>query len=81
MIINLKTSPEYLWVFWPFAGLGMGIISRRLKLLGFLNLSAAKKVDRKGTSQGKIPPKNGRKHINATKSAGQPKRTVANYIP
>ena len=43
MIINLKTSPAYLWFLWPFAGWGMGVVIHGLKVLGVFDFSSAKK--------------------------------------
>jgi hypothetical protein len=32
MILNLLTSPEYLWFFWPLLGWGIGIVFHGLKV-------------------------------------------------
>ena len=34
LIINLITSPGYLWVFWPFFGWGIGLVSHGLTVAG-----------------------------------------------
>ena len=34
IFINLKTSPEYHWFWWPMLGWGIGVISHGLQVFG-----------------------------------------------
>ena len=34
LVINLVTSPKYLWFFWPMLGWGIGLASHALKVYG-----------------------------------------------
>jgi hypothetical protein len=43
LIINLRTSPDYFWFLWPFAGWGIGVVIHGLKVLGVFDFSTAKK--------------------------------------
>lgn len=36
MIINLATSPEYLWFFWPMLGWGVGVLFHGLKTFNYM---------------------------------------------
>ncbi|AWI27248.1 2TM domain-containing protein [Flavobacterium pallidum] len=35
MILNLMTSPEHLWFFWPMFGWGVGVLFHAMKVYGF----------------------------------------------
>ena len=35
MILNLITSPEYLWFFWPMLGWGIGVVFHGMKVFGY----------------------------------------------
>ncbi|RAR70104.1 2TM domain-containing protein [Flavobacterium aciduliphilum] len=35
LIINLKTSPEHLWFFWPLLGWGIGVFFHAMKVFNF----------------------------------------------
>jgi hypothetical protein len=32
LILNLATSPQYLWVFWPMFGWGIGLVSHAISV-------------------------------------------------
>jgi hypothetical protein len=34
--VNLVTSPEYLWFFWPLLGWGIGVLFHGLKVFNFM---------------------------------------------
>ena len=36
MAINLLTSPEYLWFFWPLMGWGIGVAIHAMKTFNFM---------------------------------------------
>lgn len=36
MVINLVTSPEYLWFFWPMLGWGIGVLFHGLKVFNYM---------------------------------------------
>ena len=36
IFVNLKTSPEHLWFFWPTVGWGIGLIFHGLRVFNFL---------------------------------------------
>jgi hypothetical protein len=36
MIINLATSPEYLWFFWPMLGWGIGVVFHGMKVFNYM---------------------------------------------
>ena len=36
LILNLKTSPEHLWFFWPMLGWGIGVIFHGLKVFNYM---------------------------------------------
>lgn len=36
MIINLATSPEYLWFFWPMLGWGVGVLFHGLYVFNYV---------------------------------------------
>lgn len=36
LIINLVTSPEYLWFFWPMLGWGVGVFLHGMKVFNYL---------------------------------------------
>lgn len=38
LVVNLLTGPDYLWVFWPAMGWGIGIISHGLSAFEVVNL-------------------------------------------
>ncbi len=35
-IINIATSPEYLWFFWPMLGWGIGVLFHALKVFNYI---------------------------------------------
>ncbi len=35
LVINLLTSPGYLWVVWPALGMGTGIVMQAIRVFGF----------------------------------------------
>lgn len=35
LVINLLTSPGYLWVVWPALGMGIGIVMQAIRVFGF----------------------------------------------
>ena len=43
VVINLKTSPDSLWFFWPLFGWGIGVVIHGLKVLGVFDFSRVKK--------------------------------------
>ena len=36
MVINLLTSPKYLWFFWPMLGWGIGVLFHGLKVFNYM---------------------------------------------
>jgi hypothetical protein len=36
LILNLVTSPEYLWFFWPMLGWGIGVVFHGLKVFNYM---------------------------------------------
>lgn len=38
LILNLLTSPGYLWVIWPFLGWGIGLVSHYFSVFGFFGM-------------------------------------------
>lgn len=36
MVINLLTSPNYLWFFWPLLGWGIGVFFHAMKVFNFM---------------------------------------------
>lgn len=36
MVINLLTSPAYLWFFWPMLGWGIGVLFHGMKVFDFM---------------------------------------------
>lgn len=38
LILNLLTSPGYLWVIWPALGWGIGLVSHYFKVFGFFGM-------------------------------------------
>lgn len=36
MILNLATSPEYLWFFWPLLGWGIGVFFHGMKVFNYM---------------------------------------------
>jgi hypothetical protein len=36
IIINLVTSPQYLWFFWPLFGWGIGLVFHGLKVFNYM---------------------------------------------
>lgn len=36
MILNIVTSPEYLWFFWPLLGWGIGVLFHGLKVFNYM---------------------------------------------
>ncbi|HQE34397.1 MAG TPA: 2TM domain-containing protein [Flavobacterium alvei] len=36
MVINLLTSPKYLWFFWPMLGWGIGVFFHGMKVFNFM---------------------------------------------
>lgn len=36
MVINLLTSPAYLWFFWPMLGWGIGVVFHGLKVFNYM---------------------------------------------
>ncbi|TRX16457.1 2TM domain-containing protein [Flavobacterium franklandianum] len=36
MVINLLTSPAYLWFFWPMLGWGIGVVFHGMKVFNYL---------------------------------------------
>lgn len=35
MVLNLATSPEHLWFYWPMLGWGLGVVFHGLKVFNF----------------------------------------------
>ena len=46
-LINMVTSPGYLWFIWPFMGWGVGLFSHALFVFGFGSLLGADWEERK----------------------------------
>lgn len=36
LVINLLTSPQYLWFFWPMLGWGIGVVFHGLKAFNYM---------------------------------------------
>lgn len=36
MVVNLLTSPQYLWFFWPMLGWGIGVLFHGLKVFNYM---------------------------------------------
>jgi 2TM domain len=36
LILNLVTSPKYLWFFWPMLGWGIGVLFHGMKVFNFM---------------------------------------------
>ncbi|WP_367752048.1 2TM domain-containing protein [Flavobacterium sp. WC2421] len=36
LVLNLVTSPEYLWFFWPLLGWGMGVFFHGMKVFNYM---------------------------------------------
>lgn len=36
LVINLTTSPEYLWFFWPLLGWGIGVVFHAMKVFNYM---------------------------------------------
>ena len=36
LVLNLMTSPEYLWFFWPLLGWGVGVIIHGMKVFNYM---------------------------------------------
>ena len=36
MVVNLLTSPKYLWFFWPMLGWGIGVFFHGMKVFNFM---------------------------------------------
>ena len=36
LVLNLVTSPEYLWFFWPLLGWGLGVLIHGMKVFNFM---------------------------------------------
>ena len=36
MVVNLLTSPNYLWFFWPLLGWGIGVFFHEMKVFNFM---------------------------------------------
>ena len=36
MVVNLLTSPAYLWFFWPMLGWGIGVLFHGMKVFDFM---------------------------------------------
>jgi len=36
LVINLLTSPQYLWFFWPMLGWGIGVLFHGLKVFNYM---------------------------------------------
>lgn len=36
MVINLLTSPQYLWFFWPMLGWGIGVFFHGMKVFNYM---------------------------------------------
>jgi 2TM domain len=36
LILNLVTSPEYLWFFWPLLGWGIGVLFHGMKVFNYM---------------------------------------------
>lgn len=36
MVVNLLTSPNYLWFFWPLLGWGIGVFFHAMKVFNFI---------------------------------------------
>lgn len=36
LILNLLTSPEYLWFFWPLLGWGLGVLFHGMKVFNYM---------------------------------------------
>ena len=34
-LINIVTSPHYLWFYWPLLGWGIGLVAHRVSVFGF----------------------------------------------
>lgn len=36
LVINLVTSPQYLWFFWPMLGWGIGVVFHGMKVFNYM---------------------------------------------
>ena len=47
MVINLLTSPEYLWFFWPMLGWGIGVLFHGMKVFNYMPFLGKEWEDKK----------------------------------
>ena len=47
MVINLLTSPEYLWFFWPMLGWGIGVLFHGMKVFNYMPFFGKEWEDKK----------------------------------
>ena len=47
LILNLKTSPEHLWFFWPMLGWGVGVIFHGFKVFNYMPFLSKNWEDKK----------------------------------
>ena len=47
LILNLKTSPEHLWFFWPMLGWGIGVIVHGFKVFNYMPFLSKNWEDKK----------------------------------
>lgn len=47
LVLNLVTSPEYLWFFWPMLGWGIGVIFHGMKVFNWIPFFGKDWEDRK----------------------------------
>ncbi len=47
LILNLKTSPEHLWFFWPMLGWGIGVIFHGFKVFNYMPFLSKNWEDKK----------------------------------
>ena len=47
LILNLKTSPEHVWFFWPMLGWGIGVIFHGFKVFNYMPFLSKNWEDKK----------------------------------
>jgi hypothetical protein len=57
VVINIVTSPQYLWFFWPLLGWGIGVVSHGLRVFGFISFFGKDWEERKIGSRKKYGEK------------------------
>jgi hypothetical protein len=47
LVINLVTSPQYLWFFWPMLGWGIGVVFHGMKVFNYMPFFGRKWEEKK----------------------------------